>query len=506
VHVRVAGHEGKLYLDLADAGWRAVEIDTDGWRVVSSPPVRFRRAPGMLPLPEPMPGGSIEALRPLLNVEGETDFVLAVAWLLGALRDTGPYPALVLSGEQGSAKSTFCSLLRALIDPNAAPLRALPREDRDLFIAASNGHVLAFDNVSGLPAWISDTLCRLATGGGFSTRELYSDDAEKLFDAMRPAIINGIEDIAVRPDLADRAITLMLEPIMEATRRPEKELRDALHRERPRILGALLDAVAHGLRRLPDVKLEKLPRMADFMLWVASCETALWPTGTFAAAYRANREEAVDATVEADLVSSAVRSLMANRMSSWEGTASQLLDTLGLLVTEPQRRSKTWPTTAHHLSGRLRRAAPGLRKIGIVVERTRTMVSRHIRVTRAVPPPEEEGNPASSASAASCASHINALDRTLTGEPASDAADAVEAPDAQGQPSVSCKPLKDQPSDAADAHDAHLRSLSGSPEGNHSCRQCNGELDGTEQLYRIDDKPVWLHPECHRHYRGRVYR
>ena len=71
------------------------------------------------------------------------------------------------SGEQGSAKSTFSAVLRSLLDPNTAPLRALPREDRDLFIAANNGHVLTFDNVSGLRGWLSDTLCRLATGGGF---------------------------------------------------------------------------------------------------------------------------------------------------------------------------------------------------------------------------------------------------------------------------------------------------------------------------------------------------
>ena len=101
---------------------------------------------------------------------------------------------LVLSGEQGSAKSTFSGILRALVDPNTAPLRALPREDRDLFIAATNGHVLAFDNVSGLPAWLSDTLCRLATGGGFAVRQLYTDQDEVLFDATRPMILNGIED------------------------------------------------------------------------------------------------------------------------------------------------------------------------------------------------------------------------------------------------------------------------------------------------------------------------
>ena len=189
-----------------------------------------------------------------------------VAWALAVLRNKGPYPALVLSGEQGSAKSTFSAILRALLDPNTAPLRALPREDRDLFIAASNGHVLAFDNVSGLPAWISDTLCRLATGGGFAVRQLYTDQDEVLFDAARPVILNGIEDIVTRPDLADRAVFLTLEPIPEERRRPEAELWAAFEAERARILGVLLDAVVEGLKRLPDTHLPKLPRMADFAL------------------------------------------------------------------------------------------------------------------------------------------------------------------------------------------------------------------------------------------------
>jgi hypothetical protein len=87
-------------------------------------------------------------------VKSDAEFVLVVSWLLACLRNRGPYPVIVLSGEQGSAKSTFSAILRALLDPNTAPLRALPREDRDLFIAANNGYVLAFDNVSGLPTWI----------------------------------------------------------------------------------------------------------------------------------------------------------------------------------------------------------------------------------------------------------------------------------------------------------------------------------------------------------------
>ena len=126
-----------------------MEIDSSGWRVIDDPPVRFRRAAGMQPLPIPVPGGSIDRLRFFVNVQSEADFVLVVAWALAVLRNRGPYPVLVLVGEQGSAKSTFSAILRRLLDPNTAPLRALPREDRDLFIAASNGHVLVFDNVSG---------------------------------------------------------------------------------------------------------------------------------------------------------------------------------------------------------------------------------------------------------------------------------------------------------------------------------------------------------------------
>ena len=211
VHVRVAGTGDRIYLDLADEAWRCVEIEATGWRIIQSPPVRFRRSAGMLPLPLPVTGGSVDALRGFVNVRVELDFILVIAWLLAAVRDKGPYPLLVLAGEQGSAKTTLAGMLRALVDPNVAPLRALPRDDRDLFIAASNGHLLAFDNVSGLPYWLSDTLCRLATGGGFATRQLYTDTDEVLFDAARPIVLNGIEDMVSRPDLADRAIFLSLE-------------------------------------------------------------------------------------------------------------------------------------------------------------------------------------------------------------------------------------------------------------------------------------------------------
>ncbi|MBV9832942.1 MAG: hypothetical protein JO055_00960, partial [Alphaproteobacteria bacterium] len=276
VHVRVGGAWGKLYLDLGDERWRAVEIDAKGWRIVDAPPVRFRRGAGMHALPEPERGGSIDALRSFLNVRSEGDFTLAVAWLLASLRDRAPYPVLVLAGEQGSAKSTVSLMLRSLIDPTTAPLRALSREERDLFVAALNTHVLAFDNLSGLPQWISDTLCRLSSGAGFAVRQLYSDQDELVFEAARPLILNGIEDIVTRADLADRALFLTLEPITSDKRRPMAELWSSFEHERPKLLGALLDALSHGLKHLPSTTLPRLPRMADFALWATACEGALF--------------------------------------------------------------------------------------------------------------------------------------------------------------------------------------------------------------------------------------
>jgi hypothetical protein len=390
VYVRMGELDGKLYLDLGDETWRAVEIDVFGWRVIDDPPVRFRRASGMQPLAMPVSGGSVAALRSFLNVHSDADFVLVIAWALAVLRNRGPYPVLVLSGEQGSAKSTFSAILRALLDPNTAPLRALPREDRDLFIAASNGHLLAFDNVSGLPAWIADTLCRLATGGGFAVRQLYTDQDEVLFDAARPVILNGIEDIVSRPDLADRAVFLTLEPIPEERRRPEAELWAAFEKERPRILGVLLDAVVEGLNHLSDTYLPKLPRMADFALWATACETALWPAGTFWTAYCANRDHAVEGVIDGDPIAVAVRALMATR-TLWTGTASDLLAALAEQAGERAAKAKTWPDSPRALSGRLRRAAPLLRKIGVEIdfEREGRARTRIIRITAPSPTPAE---------------------------------------------------------------------------------------------------------------------
>ena len=190
-------------------------------------------------------------------------------------------------------------------------------------IAANNGYLLAFDNLSGLPTWLSDALCRLASGSSFAVRQLYTDDDEILFQAARPLLVNGIEDIISRADLADRGIFLTLQPIREHRRRSETELWREFELARPRILGALLEAAVHGLRAIGRVHLDRLPRMADFALWATACETALWPAGTVARAYAANCRAAIESIIEADPVAMCVRALMIDR-TMWSGSASEL--------------------------------------------------------------------------------------------------------------------------------------------------------------------------------------
>jgi len=224
--------------------------------------------------------------------------------------------------------------------------------------------ILRTTDVVALTGLSRSTLWRLERLHLFAVRQLYSDQDEVLFEATRPIILNGIEDIVSRPDLADRALFLTLEPIPEERRRPEAELWDKFDTECPRVLGVLLDAVVEGLKRLPETQLTKLPRMADFARWGVACEPTFWPTGTFIKAYGNNLEAAVDRVIEDDPVASAVRIFMSTR-TEWNGNAAELLDELEKAADELIEKSNKWPSSPRALSGRVRRAATFLRKIRI---------------------------------------------------------------------------------------------------------------------------------------------
>ncbi len=262
--VRVARHPGGgIVVDLGRDDGRSILVTGSGWEVTDSPGVIWRRTALTGEMPMPVRGGSIKDLWALTNVAVE-DRPLVVAWLVAALIPDIPHPILTLTGVQGTAKSTTARLLVGLIDPSTAPLRAVPKDVRDWSVAVGGAWLAAIDNVSTIPSWWADALCRASTGDGLVTRKMYSDDGLLVLAFRRLVILTSIDAGAMRGDLADRLITIELERIDPSSRREDSEVSAAIDAIRPRLFGALLDLLVRVLARMPQVHLDELPRMADF--------------------------------------------------------------------------------------------------------------------------------------------------------------------------------------------------------------------------------------------------
>ena len=378
VFVRVAAHGDKIYVDLCDAERRVIEIDADGWRVVASAPVHFHRIRGMLPLPVPVAGGSIQLLRPFLNIERANkdsddpsgQFTLTVGWIVGAFRGNGPYAILVALGEQGAAKTTFCRLMRDLVDPNFAPLRDPPADKRELAISGANSLVLAYDNISAIPDWLSDAWCRRASGAGTGVRELYTDNEEILTNKANPMAANGIAEFVDRPDLAERSIFVNLLPISDDARKTEEDFFADFAAVHPKILGAIFDLLSVGLRRLEEVKKRglKLPRMADFARWAIACTGEEFGEETFRRNYDENIQDAVSSVLEASPVAQAlIVEMEESETGSVALTSSQWLKTLSDRAGKRVAKSRDFPSTPRAMSAQIKRAAGYLRKVGFDV-------------------------------------------------------------------------------------------------------------------------------------------
>jgi hypothetical protein len=391
-YLRFAHVGQRAYLDLANDAWEVVEIDADGWRVSPESPVCFRRVAGMKALPTPEQGGSLDTLRRFINAREDAHWVLMIAWLVGVFLPKGSFPILLLQGSQGSAKSTTATLLRNVVDPATVPLSAPPRDERELAITATNSGIVAFDNLSGVHQWLSDALCRIATGAGFRTRTLHTDADEQLFETRSPLLLNGIDEIASRADLLDRGIGVTLSRISDEQRKTEEEVQTGFHAAHGAILGALLTAISRGLRNLPSTKLSSLPRMADFAKFVIACEPALpWKPGTFMREYLDSRQQAAVVSVDNDPVAQTLlRMAQGLRPSIWEGRAEELLSELNKRIPFDRREAMKWPTTPASLGKWLRRAEPSLLAVGVTLTEDRSRDRARTRLLRVEYSPDQQ--------------------------------------------------------------------------------------------------------------------
>jgi hypothetical protein len=380
VHVRVAEHGGAIYLNLGDENGTVVRIDPTGWAVASAAPVKFLTTVNMMPLPKPERGGRMADLRQFLNIPDDDNFALLCGFISTSYLADGPFPVLILTGEQGSAKSSTSRILKDLNDPERVRDRSVPRDTRDLAIWASGSRLLCLDNVSYFPDWLSDCICRLSTGGGFGTRALYTDDEETVFDARRPCVLNGIETFATRGDLFERSIILNHPPIPEHRRRLEADLRREFNLAKPKLLGAILDRQAAGLKARPTVDTRAMPRMADACAFAIASEKGMGEPARFLEAYRQNQSESHELVLADSVIVEPLRTLLADRGGEWTGTPTELFKAI---KPAGEKLPDGWPKKPSTLSGALRRISPALAKVhGIIVTNDRLPGGRRTRIIR----------------------------------------------------------------------------------------------------------------------------
>jgi hypothetical protein len=400
-YLRKATLPGAIYLDLGNESRRVVEVTAEGWKVVDESPVRFRRTDFTGSLPEPVSGGNLTELRKIVNLpqplsmDDPDPLVLVVAWLLGALGPERPYTILGVSGEMGSAKSFLTKTLRLLVDPcrgSDVGMSRLPNKKEELPSLFDNNFSVCFDNCGHFEREISDLLCIASTSGSFPIRKLYSDKKLLKVDARRPIIMNGIADMTKYQDLADRMVRINMRTLGDGTYKDESVIEETFDYYLPRIFGALLDAIACGLKNFASTKLEKAPRMADFARWVTACEPSCpWKPGEFMAAYTENRQSVASASIEGNKVASYIESLCGvGEMDSGfatesnkptpvklEGSAGEIYNKIRELARKSGDHQEI-PHGAHGMGRTLRELAPNLRKNGWRIPETRVLNGKTI--------------------------------------------------------------------------------------------------------------------------------
>lgn len=391
---RFAIRDGVIFIDLADALWRVVKVTAAGWEILDKPPVLFRRYSHQQALPDPVRGGRLSDIHNHLAVKSDDDKYLVEAWLVACAFSNVPRPAITFHGPQGASKTTAARCIKSISDPSLTESVDLGKSPADLAQVLDHHGVPCFDNLTSIQAWAADMLCRGVTGGAFSKRELYSDDSDVILTFKRPMIITGINIPTHAPDLLDRLLLIELERIQPDKRMDEATFWARFNADKPMLFGALLDGIAGALQHLPNIRLDRMPRMADFArVACAYAEFAGIGSERMLDIIMRHTSRQTQEVLDADPVATAIREFIFKR-GTWTGTAGKLLELLN--ESAPTPRPDGWPRQANILTRKMNVLHATLNEVGISISRQKSGSSRERLLTLESIAESSSASPASS--------------------------------------------------------------------------------------------------------------
>ena len=365
--------DGSYILDICNSSWQAYRFDENGFTVVDRPEVRFSRTKNCLPLMDPEVGGTLADFTTLVNVNKQ-DLPLLITAMLETLRPDTAYPAVEIRGEHGSAKSTTQKTVTSFFDPKIAGLRSRPKCVEDVFVAAQNSLIVHYNNMSHISPDLQDAFCCLSTGGAWASRTLYTNGEETIFDTKRPVFINGIGQLVTQPDLLSRLVVIECPTISVDNRISDQQFAKRLAKHGPRALYYLFSTFHRALKKLPNVNLDSLPRLADFARLGVAVTAVMREDNPelfdnsdeepFMARYQKQLDEADEQSLEGSPAIDAMIEHLNAKGGNIESTVGQLFDDLQNLYGY---RKYAWPKTARGFRNSLDRAMPALRAKGVKV-------------------------------------------------------------------------------------------------------------------------------------------
>lgn len=380
---RCTERDNAIYYDLGDRDWTFIKITKDNWEIDKSGQILFTRRKVMREQVIPERYEDISIINKHYRFKTEEDKILHTVSIVTKFLKIS-HPIVVYYGEKGASKTTTMRMDRNIVDPSSRDVISMPNGIPDLSLALHNNYMPCFDNIDSISSQKSDILCTAATGGGFSRRKLYTDDEETIYEYKVPVTINGINVVATRPDLLDRSLLLGLERIPEDERKEESQVWDEFNRDKPKMLGAIFSTIVKAKRIYPDVRLDKLGRMADFTRWGYAIAEACGIGGEkFLRAYLSNQSSANDEAVNSNPVAVAMIRLM-EKTQCFEGTPSKLLETLSCVAEEESIdvKSKKWPKEPNVLMKRLNELKSNLLVERITFDSTNTSRGRKVEVRK----------------------------------------------------------------------------------------------------------------------------